>query len=312
MSLENFYNDWYAHGYMDEWPAEKKARVYHLIRELGLPEKGKALDFGCGNGVFTDVVKQALPLWEVYGSDLSTLAVENAAKRFPDCRFLTGKTEELNQIKFDFIFSHHVLEHVEDPEGIAAMIGKMASPEATMLHILPCGNKGSLEYRFCTWAKDGIQATKGNTFFFEEEMHLQRFTSAQLSSLFQQEGFKTENGFYANQYYGAIQWISGMPKQFINNITNYRRGVNLSSRLKLWYYRSLLVFLYYLQRPYTYYQKNYEKDRRSLSFLRRMLFSLSSFFRSVINKLAEREWRHSRQLENGSEMYLFFHRQSGN
>src|SRR4030043_764330 len=57
----DFYQKRYAQSYMDEWPIEKKKRVYQLIRDLGLPNVGKAIDFGCGNGVLTNVIKQALP-----------------------------------------------------------------------------------------------------------------------------------------------------------------------------------------------------------------------------------------------------------
>ncbi|KJR40670.1 Methyltransferase type 12 domain protein [Candidatus Magnetoovum chiemensis] len=41
---------------------------------------GNGLDFGCGNGVFTKVLKTALPGWNIYGCDLSDVAIENAKK----------------------------------------------------------------------------------------------------------------------------------------------------------------------------------------------------------------------------------------
>ena len=56
-----FYDNWYASGYMDEWPADKKERIFEIITALNLPETGEALDYGCGNGVFTEVIKKALP-----------------------------------------------------------------------------------------------------------------------------------------------------------------------------------------------------------------------------------------------------------
>ena len=51
-----FYQDRYAQGYMDEWPSEKKQRIFEIIRALQLPDTGEALDFGCGNGVLTEIV----------------------------------------------------------------------------------------------------------------------------------------------------------------------------------------------------------------------------------------------------------------
>jgi SAM-dependent methyltransferase len=304
MNLEQFYDNWYAHGYMDEWPPAKKQRVYELIVELNLPASGKALDFGCGNGVFTDVVKKALPGWQVYGSDLSRLAIENANKRFPDCTFLFADAVEFQQMQFDFVFSHHVLEHVDDKSGTAALIAKFAAPNASMLHILPCGNKGSFEYRICSKVKNGIQISKGDTFFFEEEMHLQRFTSAGLSELFRIHGFQKKAGFYANQYVGALQWISGMSKQFILHLTDYKRGVNFRSRLYLFFYRCLFTVLYYIQRP----SALYSKDEASMNAVKKVLYRISCSCKEILNRRAQREWRLKRANENGSEMYLYFQR----
>ena len=58
----DFYQERYAHGYMDEWHIEKKQRIFELIRSLELQDIGEAIDFGCGNGVLTNVIRQAY-LW---------------------------------------------------------------------------------------------------------------------------------------------------------------------------------------------------------------------------------------------------------
>ena len=55
---KQFYENRYEKGYMDEWPIDKKQRVLEIINVLNLPENGVALDFGCGNGVFTDVINK--------------------------------------------------------------------------------------------------------------------------------------------------------------------------------------------------------------------------------------------------------------
>ena len=53
-----FYDKRYEEGYMEEWDDNKKQKVREVISSLNLPVKGKALDFGCGNGVFTNIIKQ--------------------------------------------------------------------------------------------------------------------------------------------------------------------------------------------------------------------------------------------------------------
>lgn len=60
---------------MDEWPIDKKQRVFEVIRTLQLPEGGIALDFGCAlvfllmfyhkhsqNGRFMVVISARMPL----------------------------------------------------------------------------------------------------------------------------------------------------------------------------------------------------------------------------------------------------------
>ena len=304
MDLKQYYNEWYEHGYMDEWPDWKKERVFDIIRSMDLPVKGKALDFGCGNGVFTQVIKNALPEWEVYGSDLSTLAVENAGKRFPACHFIYGEGPELKQQQFDLLFSHHVLEHVEDVPGTAAIISGMAASGASMLHILPCGNPGSLEYKLSSWTKNGIRPGKGNTFFFEEEMHLQRMTSAELETCFASHGFSKVAALYANQFYGALEWISAMPKQMIQSIADPGNATGLGAGLKLRYYRSFFIALYYLQRPFSLYGK--QQDKANLPAWKKAVLYFSSAVKNRMTRMAEKEWIKHKDNEKGSEMYLVF------
>src|SRR5687768_8511453 len=81
-NAKEFYDQRYAAGYMGQWPKPKLERIVRLIRDLDLPSSGTALDFGCGNGVFTDVIHRALPSWRVVGTDISTVAIEGARRRF--------------------------------------------------------------------------------------------------------------------------------------------------------------------------------------------------------------------------------------
>lgn len=39
-----FYENRYEQGYMDEWPIEKKRKIFEVIQDLQLPAKGEALD----------------------------------------------------------------------------------------------------------------------------------------------------------------------------------------------------------------------------------------------------------------------------
>jgi 2-polyprenyl-3-methyl-5-hydroxy-6-metoxy-1,4-benzoquinol methylase len=173
-----FYDRRYSDGYMDEWPAEKKQRVLELIRGHGLPTSGEALDFGCGTGVFAEVIQQALPHWKVSGCEISETAIKIAAKRFPSMEFfLLGDSLPASNHKFDFIFSHHVFEHVPSVADTCGQIRSMCKPGGTVLLVLPCGNEGSLEWKICHLRRNGIDTSRGNRWFFEDPGHLRRLTT---------------------------------------------------------------------------------------------------------------------------------------
>jgi len=89
---EKFYEERYAQKqsflkqeYMSEWGDDKKKRIYELIKSLPLPETGDVIDFGCGVGVFTEIIRQALPKCNIYGSDFSHLAINKAKARYKNC-----------------------------------------------------------------------------------------------------------------------------------------------------------------------------------------------------------------------------------
>src|ERR1700752_3046721 len=81
----------YQHGYMESWPPHQKKRAREYMRKLRLPKEGNALDFGCGKGDFTILIKEAYPQWNVYGTDISDVALELAARTYPTCQFYNSE-----------------------------------------------------------------------------------------------------------------------------------------------------------------------------------------------------------------------------
>ena len=308
-----FYEDRYEGGYMEEWPREKKQRVFEVIRSLSLPKTGIALDFGCGNGVFTEVLRQALPEWEIYGCDISRLAIENAQQRFPECSFFVSDNEVVTGLAFDFLFSHHVLEHVFDIQKTARELNDLLKPNACMLHVFPCGNEGSLEQKVCAMRTDGVDAQMENRFFFEDEGHVRRMTTDDMNRLVEPFGFKLELDYYSNQYFGAIKWISQYSPRFIFNFTDARKGRDATSRRFLKALRRKLLFLYVLQMPSTlYHGYRLTRPRRPMVTLKMACVWVPNLvslpFYAVVNALAAREWKQSGRQPNGSEMYVFYRR----
>lgn len=308
-----FYDDRYKSGYMEEYPAATKERISGIIESLNLPSTGNAIDFGCGNGVLTEVLRQALPQWSVYGVDLSKRAIENAKSRFPQCTFVEFANPELKAIKFDFLFSHHVLEHVSDLQSSADQITSYLSASSSMLHVLPCGNVGSYEHRLCTLRSDGINHAVENRFFFEDESHLRRLTTAQMSELFGARNFDLQHSFYTHQYHGAVEWLTNHDAKWLCELTNLSKAKNTASALSLSASR-LKLLLIAACRKHARLSAMLMRDRKwtpkriIATALLLPLYPLTNRVSKHIEEQARREWKNDCLNPAGSEMALHFRR----
>lgn len=310
---KKFYEDRYSRGYMEDWPVEKKQRVLEIVKNLNLPDCGDALDFGCGNGVFTEVIKEALPKWVVYGCDISDKAISNASSRVPGCVFFANDDKDYSDKKFDFIFTHHVLEHVVDIKTVAAQINERGKTNVSMLHICPCGNPGSYEHKLCQLRIDGVNTEMENRFIFEDEGHVRRMTTEQCAKLFRQFNFNLKRDYYSNQYHGAINWITRESFCFIVNMFNPINGKNMKAKIELSGMMLRCLIIYALRKPvilHNQIQQRKDKKEKHTYFLSPfyLISKVSGYFDSYIESLDKNEWDRSKSQDNGSEMYLFFQR----
>jgi SAM-dependent methyltransferase len=309
----DFYDERYEEGYMEEWDESKKKKIVEIIRSLDLPQKGKALDFGCGNGVFTIIIKQCLPEWDVYGVEISPVAINNAKKKFQECLFFTKDKAHNYQNFFDFVFSHHVLEHVQSIKDTINELETYLKVKSGQLHILPCGNEDSFEYNICTLHKNGIESNKENRFFFEEPGHLRRLTSREFVEYLRAANFVVTREYFANQYYGAINWISKSSPRFVKKLTDTTGAVDEEAKKKLIQLKRKLLKLTYLQFAYSKYWLIKSKWSKSFSdYLKLSVLFLPALLSHTVyekyNKLADEEWNKRKTDRNGSEMYLYFQR----
>lgn len=308
-----FYEVRYEKGYMEEWDDLKKSKVREVLSDIDLPEIGKALDFGCGNGVFTRILKEVLPNWEIFGVEISPTAVENARKRLPDCIFFEASESNKHKNQFDFLFSHHVLEHVQDIKETFETINSYLKLNSSQLHILPCGNRGSYEYEIAVLKNNGIEHQKENRFFYEEPGHLRRLTTEEFVAYEKILGFDLKKEFYSNQEFGAINWITKSSPRFVKRLTNTEDRVDDIAGKKLNSLGKKLLPLTYLQFPYSKYIEIKNHWHKNLSDYLKLaiLFMpamISKPFYTYWDKKAANEWQNNKTQRNGSEMFLFFTR----
>jgi SAM-dependent methyltransferase len=311
----DFYEARYEHGYMEEYPDDVKAKIFAIVRDLGLPAEGRALDFGCGNGVLTDIIRQALPSWTVSGTDLSRKALANARARFPACTFIERDDPALTSHAFDFLFSNHVIEHVADLADVLDQMSAAANPQGAMLHFLPCGNPGSYEHDLCMLRQDGINPKLGNRFFFEDEGHLRRLTTDQLRGAVESRGFALARGYYSNQYWGAVDWLTGPLSSvgFLRTLTDPARAVDRPAARKLIRMRTFLttIALLRLHAEISARLLSNRLKKRSHIVVTALLLPfciVSKPVDALIRRAATREWQARRLEPNGSEMALYFKR----
>jgi SAM-dependent methyltransferase len=307
-TAENFYDDRYAQGYMDEWPKEKCERISALLRQLPIPPRGRALDFGCGTGVFTATLNSTLSNWVIEGTDLSVNAIEAARKRLPGCSFYP-LAECSSREPFDLIFTHHVLEHVSDLAESARFLAQLAKPKSAMFHILPCANDGSFERAVCLLRKDGIRKEGERRFFYEEEGHLRRLDTAGLTALWAPDRFILTQAWYSGHCIGAIDSWTMRNWSDIRNFADPQKGVDTAAGRKLALIRLVMIVLWTLRRPVIIF--NYKKKFGCRSLKDVFLFGSSLLvypFAGVLDAgmklLARNEWNRRQADPGGSEMYI--------
>ena len=309
-----FYEDRYKGGYMNNWSIEKKKKIIEIIQELKLPDKGDALDFGCGNGVLTDVLRHALPSWRIYGMDISKTAVCNAKKRYPNCIFFEPNDSKYTQMRFDLVFTNHVFEHVFNIKEVFNQMESYLKSVSSMIHFLPCGNKGSFEYEVCLLRKDGINANIGNRFFFEDEGHVRRLTSNEFIKLCITKGFVLKKEFYSNHYYGAIDWITATGIKFVKMFSDSSMAIDNAAKKKLKKIRRRLIAIALVRTlPRIYISKIKKEHKKPKHYMFLILgfpfYVITMLPNQYYKKKSRDEWRLQKFKHNGSEMCLFFMRE---
>jgi SAM-dependent methyltransferase len=304
-----FYDERFRHGYMEGWTREKCDRVASLLKALPLPARGRALDFGCGVGMFTEVLSDALPGWEIEGTDLSSVAVDAAALRLPQCRFFPLAECSHREGQYDLVFTHHVLEHVSDLDLTARLLSCISKPAASLVHILPCGNPGSLEHTVCLLRTDGIRHEPERVFFFEEEGHLRRLDTDGIVALWSRDGYRLERDWYAAQSAGAIYTRTALGLEEVLAFADPEKGVDQRARRKLRSLRAGLVVLWALRRPVTVVHNKRKYGCHSVRdyILLAGGLALYPFSRLVdwgAGYFAAREWKTRRSDRQASEMYI--------
>jgi len=134
-----------------------------------LPERGRLLDVGCGNGAFLRAFATQFPSWELVGADHSPSG-EVAVRAIPGVTdFVVGGPAEADG-HFDLISLVHVLEHVPDPVSFLHQVEAKLRPGGAVLIDAP--------------------DFSANPFDLVVADHVSHYSFATLSDLVERSGFR--------------------------------------------------------------------------------------------------------------------------
>ena len=123
--------------------------VNRLAEKFRLPSKGKALDYGCGNGGFLKVLSNQMEGWDLYGSEYDDKD-EDQVRAIPGVRDFFVMQEPGGEEKFDLISLVHALEHIPNPHDFVLRIKEILKPDGLLLIQLPYHVDNPSSYPFTT------------------------------------------------------------------------------------------------------------------------------------------------------------------
>ena len=102
-------------------------------------EPTKLIDIGCGTGELTDFLKKHNPTWEIWGADISHVALDKARSNNRTVMYSNHPlvTEEFGKEYYDYVLSSHTLEHIEKPEFMLQQIVRILKPSGKAIIVLP-------------------------------------------------------------------------------------------------------------------------------------------------------------------------------
>ncbi len=305
-----YYDQRHQGGWMESWPAYKKERVAGLIGQLSARAGKRILEYGCGPGVILEAVKSSIPGAEFHGCDISRTALGHARRRAPDATFHHVDDAELEALRgtFDVVYTHHALEHVHDVDAVLAHIGSLLRPGGMALHMAPCANFGSLEQRLSALAGTGDDPN--GRFICDDSSHVRRQTSAELVAASLRHGMVFQDAVYANQFWGALDYLSIQYHRALAGWFHPRQGRTLGSKARLAAWVSVLWTLCAVRTVPAMWLRPQGHARATLKMLAvpaaLLAWPVSRGLGALLAAARDMEWSNARKHPNGSEMYVAF------
>ncbi len=114
-----------------------QARRLALVQQWARLEDARILDAGCGVGMYTDQFRRFSP--RVTGVEIDPAVAAQAGGRAPGIVVAPAEALPFAAASFDVVFSHEVIEHVDDDRRAAAEMVRVLAPAGRI--VLFCPNR---------------------------------------------------------------------------------------------------------------------------------------------------------------------------
>jgi len=192
-----------------------------LETALGARQRGRLLDFGCGNGAMLSAIADLWPDWDLYGSDLSdkTIARLRTIPRFKE--LFVGPIDAILD-RFDLITLIHSLEHLPEPLEVLRQLGGLLEKSGRLFVQVP----------------DAVR----NPYDLLVADHLMHFTRTALRFLSQLAGYETQL-LSDSVVVKELSWIGapdGAGSTGSRDVADPARGAALLERNVMWLSEQLI------------------------------------------------------------------------
>ena len=183
MNAQQYYEKYWVQDSTDPTTNDREKLLLRTLKHYGHFAAGetKVLDAGCGSGEFLPFFVRAG--FQVYGIDLSLVAVKRARNRSPKSIVIVGSLEGdlgFRPDNFELVWSTEVLEHLFDIEDALRAIHRVLKPGG--LFVLTTPYHGLLKNL-------AIALTGFDRHFDVVGPHIRFFSKASLTRCLQAAGF---------------------------------------------------------------------------------------------------------------------------
>ena len=312
-SIANFFDGWYDGNYITNKSGLEYTKIKEILSSISI-NPDYILDHGCGQGSWVHLLYEIFPNGDITGIDISKNGIDISKKLYPKYNFLLfdGETAPLSDNSFDLIFSYHVIDVVWDLKKSLSDISRLLRKGGHLLLIIPCGNENSFEEKITLMIDEGKENTPDGykRYFYSYPSNLRRLKSSEIIDLLSTYDLKIVDQFFSYQFWGAIDWIGKSGRLFINELFDYRRGVNAIAKIKLYLLRVVFIAIsHFVELSYANIFNTIRYSNNIIKILILPLKPIAQIFVRILNLFSIIEWRLWKKKKNGSSQYLLFEKQ---